>query len=286
MFTHRPTFRSGVAPPEALHSGASTRAMSRQGRSACACGGGCPKCRSRKIPAGAFENASRSTVDRPPGLLSIVAVHAPNERDDRLHGTGGSPCLSRGWFGPVEDREDEIEDQAKPSPPVQCRACTEDQPRTTPHVREDGWFTATSPRGKERGALPPLEAGWWTGDWYKGENTIICDGSGSLTIHEATSYKYGVQECTRLHEAQHRTDWYARYGNDICKKRAKGDLPYFDPPGKDAYSDFKKKSECAAWKIGRDCRQEKLGACGDDACKKEVQGHVDWANDRVKHYCG
>ncbi|MEZ4361713.1 MAG: hypothetical protein R3B48_16110 [Kofleriaceae bacterium] len=132
----------------------------------------------------------------------------------------------------------------------------------------------------------PLEAGWWTGTWYTGSNTIMCDGAGAMTIHEATNYPYGVQECTVKHESVHKADWYARYGKDVCKGRKKGDLPYFDPPGKEAYSSFLKKSECKAWKVGESCRKEKLKACKDDTCKKEVQGHVDWAAKQVKNYCG
>jgi hypothetical protein len=135
-------------------------------------------------------------------------------------------------------------------------------------------------------AAPPLESGWFTGDWYKSSNTIICDGSGSLTIHEATSYKYGVQDCTRKHENSHKGDWYARYGNDICKGRKKGDLPNFTPKGKEAYADFVKASECTAWKIGQTCRNEALAACKDDACKNYVKTYTTQADTEVKNYCG
>jgi hypothetical protein len=135
-------------------------------------------------------------------------------------------------------------------------------------------------------AAPPLEAGWWTGDWYTDTNTIICDGADSLTIHEATSYKHGVQACTRQHENSHKGDWYARYGNDICKGRKKGDLPHFDPKGKEAYADFVKKSECTAWKIGQTCRNEKLAACKDDECKNYVKTFTTQADSEVKNYCG
>lgn len=132
----------------------------------------------------------------------------------------------------------------------------------------------------------PQEAGWFTGNWYTSQNTIICDGSGSLGINEATSYQYGVQDCTVQHESSHRTDWYARYGNDICKGRAKGDLPNFTPSGKESYADFLKKSECKAWKVGQKCRQEKLAACKDDACKNYVKTFTTQADAQVKSYCG
>jgi hypothetical protein len=227
-------------------------------RKPCVCGGTCPKCR---------RNANSAA--RPLGERELPPLRILDER--------------RTAAGPVEDVEDELEDLS--GPPIQCSACREDAGPAGRKPEEDGWFTAATAKD---GMVPspPREDGWWTGNWYTGSNTIICDGSGSLTIHEATNYPHGVQECTRLHEGQHRTDWYARYGNDICKGRAKGDLPYFDPPGKEAYADFRKTSECAAWKVGRDCRNEKLSACGDDACKTAVQKHVDWANNRVKHYCG
>jgi hypothetical protein len=141
-------------------------------------------------------------------------------------------------------------------------------------------------RAEGASAAPPLEEGWWTGNWYTGSNTIICDGSGSLTINEATSYKHGVQDCTRKHESSHRSDWYGRYGNEICKGRKKGDLPHFDPKGKEAYADFLKASECAAWKIGQTCRNEKLAACADDACKSYVKTFTTQADSEVKNYCG
>lgn len=144
----------------------------------------------------------------------------------------------------------------------------------------------TAPRGGARESGRPLEAGWVTGDWYKSKNTIMCDGAGSLTIHEATSYKYGVQGCTRDHEAQHMSDWYARYGKEVCKGRKKGDLPTFDPPGKDVYADFLKKSECAAWKIGKTCRDEALAACKDQACKDYVTPYTTQAAGKVKEFCG
>jgi hypothetical protein len=135
-------------------------------------------------------------------------------------------------------------------------------------------------------AAPPLEEGWWTGDWYTGTNTIICDGSGSLTIHEATSYEHGVQDCTRSHENSHKGDWYGRYGEDICKGRSKGDLPHFNPQGKEAYADFLKASECTAWKIGQTCRNEKLAACTDDECKNYVKNFTSQADTQVEKYCG
>lgn len=152
--------------------------------------------------------------------------------------------------------------------------------------REAGWFTADSL------ATRPRETGWFTGNWYLTENTIICNGTGAFTINEATSYNHGVQECSRKHEQSHMGDWQTRYGNDICKDRAKGDLPYFVPEGKESYASFLKKSECTAWTVGKTCRTEKLAACDSldtdekkQACKDYVQPHVDFAGTQVTKYC-
>lgn len=181
----------------------------------------------------------------------------------------------------LEQQMDKSEDGMNPSPPCEC-ACGRnmDDERMSPH--ETG-----NKAQKDGVAAPgrPAEAGWWSGNWYTTDNTIICDGSGSLKIHEATSYGHGVQECTRKHEGQHRPDWYARYGADICKGRKAGDLPHYDPPGKEKYADFLKKSECAAWKVGEKCRKEKLKACANQACKNYVQPHVTFAEQMVKKYC-
>lgn len=181
----------------------------------------------------------------------------------------------------LEQQMDKSEDGMSPSPPGECTCGRSmDDEHMSPHeagnkTHEDGV------------AIPerPAEAGWWSGNWYTTDNTIICDGSGHLKIHEATSYKHGVQECTRKHESRHRKDWYARYGANICKGRRKGDLPHYDPPGKGTYEDFLKKSECAAWKVGEKCRKEKLKACTNQACKNYVQPHVTFAKQMVRRYC-
>jgi hypothetical protein len=161
-----------------------------------------------------------------------------------------------------------------------------EHPSPPTRAREAGWFTADS------SATRPREAGWFTGNWYLTSNTIICDGGGDFTINEATNYEHGVQECSRKHEQSHMGDWRARYGNEICKGRAKGDLPNFVPAGKESYADFLKKSECTAWTVGETCRKEKLVACDsldtDDkktTCKAYVQPHVEFAGKQVKKYC-
>lgn len=146
--------------------------------------------------------------------------------------------------------------------------------------RENGWMTASDT------AMRPLEAGWWT-NRTPTSNTIGCDGSGSLQVMQnGSTYLHGVTDCTIQHEQVHVDDWLARYGNDICKNRAEGDLPYYDPPGKDAYATFLDKSECSAWTVGETCRKGKLAACKTDDCKTYVQRHVDFAGKMVKKYCG
>lgn len=148
-----------------------------------------------------------------------------------------------------------------------------------------------NPRGVSscKSIIPPSEAGWFTGTWYQSKNTIICNGSGNLIVHENTNYKFGVQDCTRKHEQRHVLDWKNRYGSSVCKGRKKGDLPYFTPQGKPSYTDFLKKSECEAWKIGLKCRKDKLKSCCSDknpsACKKYVEPYVKQAEAMVKKYC-
>lgn len=149
---------------------------------------------------------------------------------------------------------------------------------------EKGWSNV-----REGSTNGPEEAGWWMGStsWFNGKNTIMCDGSGSMTIHEATNYPYGQQECTRKHEQVHVQDWYARYGKDVCKNRARGDLPHGNPSGAPSYADFLKTSECSAWKVTEDCRKEKLKACGDDEdCKKYMQPQYDFAVRKRGEFCG
>jgi hypothetical protein len=223
----------------------------RQVNAPCACGGICPKCAGRMGKAEEPFPWFRST----------------------------SPA---GEAQPALQEDDETYDDAV-RPPDQC-ACGQ---REESEERNPGRERARpGPREGDGAFERPREAGWHAGDWYKGSNTIICDGSGSLMIHESTNYKHGVQDCTRKHEAQHVSDWYARYGNKICKDRKKGDLPYFDPPGKSAYADFLKKSECAAWKIGKTCRDEALAACKNKACKDYVTTYTTQAAQLVKKYCG
>jgi RHS repeat-associated protein len=133
---------------------------------------------------------------------------------------------------------------------------------------------------------PPDEAGWFTGNWYKGKHTIICNGKGDLVVSlTGKKYKYGILDCTKQHEEQHVADWKARYGNDVCKGRKKGDLPYFVPPGKGKYKDFLKKSECDAWKITEKCRKDALKKCCNKKCEAYVKPLVEFAEKQVKKYC-
>ena len=193
-----------------------------------------------------------------------------------------------------DEREvyDQIPQEASAARPKEC-ACAagtnnnDASPETHPH--EAGWFTGQMYLNAVR---PPREEGWFTGNWYLTSNTIICDGGGDFTINESTNYLHGVQECSVKHEQSHMADWKARYGADICKGRAKGDLPYSVPAGKETYDKFLKKSECKAWKVGRTCRKEKLKACDSldtaekkTSCKDYVKKHVTFAEKQVKKYC-
>lgn len=188
---------------------------------------------------------------------------------------------SKGLNMALEEQLDNLNDGTIPSPPWEC-SCKKRKEEEGKQAYE------AAPKALTEDAIPehPREEGWWTGNWYTGSNTIICDGANGITIHEATNYDHGVQECTRKHENEHKDDWIARYGAGICTGRKKGDLPYYDPPGKEAYADFLNKSECKAWRTGEACRKEKLKACGtDDTCKNYVQMFVTQAEQMVKKYC-
>ncbi|HVM14311.1 MAG TPA: hypothetical protein VM287_08265, partial [Egibacteraceae bacterium] len=191
---------------------------------------------------------------------------------------------------PLQASDDERVGSAGPEPdkdePAQCEHCALGE--TTGELfkdrgsgpRESGWTTSSDTD------VRPMEAGWWTSRTPT-SNTIGCDGSGSLVVMQnGPTYLHGVTDCTIKHEQVHANDWLGRYGNGICKGRARGDLPYYDPPGKDAYETFLNKSECRAWVVGETCRKEKLSACKTDACKEYVQEHVDFAGKMVKKYCG
>lgn len=191
---------------------------------------------------------------------------------------------------PLQASDDEHVGSGGPEPdrdePAQCKPCSFAE--TIGEILKDrgsgpsehGWTTSS-----ETG-MRPMEAGWWTSRTPT-SNTIGCDGSGSLVVMQnGSTYQHGVTDCTIKHEQVHVSDWLGRYGNDICKGRAKGDLPHYNPPGKDAYATFLKKSECRAWRVGEACRKAKLAACKTNACKTYVQGHVDFATKMVKKYCG
>lgn len=132
----------------------------------------------------------------------------------------------------------------------------------------------------------PEEAGWWTNRSPGKKNTIKCDGKGSLVVHQGTVLPYGLGQCTIEHENEHIKDWIDRYGKDVCKGRKNGDLPYYAVTGKDSYSDFLKKSECGAWTIGLQCRENALKACKTAACKTYVSGQVEFGKKKKKEYCG
>jgi hypothetical protein len=208
-------------------------------------------------------------------------ARTPIHSSASLHATrpGASSQPREGDTQPEDQTGQAKDDDAVPPDECNCGGHDDHEPSSRAMERHAPMENGPAPQR-------PLEAGWFTGNWYTTQNTIICDGSGALGINEGTNYQHGVQDCSRQHEASHRTDWYARYGNDICKSRAKGDLPYFNPPGKEAYADFLKKSECAAWKVGDGCRKTALAACADDACKNYVQTFVTQSGQMVTSYCG
>jgi len=82
-------------------------------------------------------------------------------------------------------------------------------------------------------------------------NTIKCM-KGDLVVQ---NNNMGIdRSCTEAHEASHAQDWKDRYGEDCCKGVPDGKLPV----GGDGYTEFLRRSEVKAYKVGIACRQELL----------------------------
>lgn len=250
----------------------------------------CAKCSAAKEAKPAEMKAKKTPSEKKTGC-----AHSPLEGCSICAGAAVAPMAEGDDTETTTDSDSESKDdgtkvtggsQPDKEAPAECKPCAfaeavnEVFGNQEAGPAEAGWITGAALGDR------PMEAGWWTGRTPT-SNTIGCDGGGSLTVMaNGATYQHGVQDCTIAHEKIHVRDWQSRYGAKVCEKRAKGDLPYFDPPGKDAYAGFLKKSECSAWKVGGDCRQKKLDACTTDACKKYVKPHVDFAGRMQKRYCG
>ncbi len=99
-------------------------------------------------------------------------------------------------------------------------------------------------------------------------DTINCQG-GKLTLHigHTPTEPASEYDCTVAHEEIHIADWIAFYGNDVCKGVADGYLP----AGGAGYPDMLKKSECKAYKVGKQCRDEALGLCPEADAREALE---------------
>jgi hypothetical protein len=100
-----------------------------------------------------------------------------------------------------------------------------------------------------------------------GDTSIVCKGQVLVTQGTDTG---ADKTCSEAHERSHIADWQSRYGADLCKGVADGSLPL----GGDGYDEFLRKSECKAYKIGKDCR-DKLITTAAAADKPEIQAGID-----------
>jgi hypothetical protein len=101
-------------------------------------------------------------------------------------------------------------------------------------------------------------------------NSVVCK-SGKLTVQNNNSGP--DKSCTQAHEESHMADWKGRYGNNLCEGVADGKLPV----GGDGYTEFLRKSECKAYKVGKACR-ENLLKTASDADKPAIQSGIDRDN--------
>jgi RHS repeat-associated protein len=105
-------------------------------------------------------------------------------------------------------------------------------------------------------------------------NTIICY-NGKLTIQNKN--KGPDRKCTGEHEYRHLKDWLERYGEDVCKGQKNGTTPV----GGEGYEEFRRQSECKAFKAGKECREGLLKNCNEKD-KAAIQAGIDRDNQGLK----
>lgn len=99
------------------------------------------------------------------------------------------------------------------------------------------------------------------------KNSIVCKG-GTLVIQNNNT---GVErDCTEAHEGSHARDWKERYGEDLCVGVDDGKLPV----GGDGYKEFLRQSECKAYQVGIECRQNAMKTASDTD-KAAIQKKID-----------
>ncbi len=107
-------------------------------------------------------------------------------------------------------------------------------------------------------------------------NTIVCRG-GRLEVQNNNNGP--DRSCTQIHEEEHIKDWKRRYGDGLCKGVQDGYIPI----GGSGYDEFKRKSECRAYRAGKKCRERLVKSCipGD---KQAIEDAIKRDNDMLKAY--
>lgn len=110
-------------------------------------------------------------------------------------------------------------------------------------------------------------------------NSIVCRG-GRLVVQNNNSGP--DRACTQAHEEQHMRDWRDRYGENPCEGVSDGQLPV----GGDGYEEFLRQSECRAYRVGKECRENSLRTASD-ADKPAIQSGIDRDNAQLRsNSCG
>jgi len=107
------------------------------------------------------------------------------------------------------------------------------------------------------------------------DNTLICY-NGKLTIQNKN--RGPDRKCTGEHEYSHLQDYLKQFGDDVCKGQKNGTQPV----GGDGWEEFRRQSECKAYKAGKKCREDLLKNCPSQADKDAIQQGIDRDNEQMK----
>ncbi len=111
------------------------------------------------------------------------------------------------------------------------------------------------------------------------DDSIVCRGGNLVAQINDTGPD---RACTQAHEEQHMRDWRQRYGENLCQGVSDGQLPL----GGDGYTEFLRQSECRAYRVGKQCRENALRTAAD-ADKPTIQRGIDRDNAQLRaNSCG
>jgi len=114
--------------------------------------------------------------------------------------------------------------------------------------------------------------------------TTVCDGNGGIEICLGPAKGKCDEKCSRAHEEQHAQDMQ-RERPDICRNRPRGARIQFIMTIA-SERDFVRKSECRAYRVGLDCRQDLLRrACFTPACDKQIRDGITRDTDGMSENC-